>query len=66
MILKEFGFVAFFVDVKASSFCIHLSIIIYNVCLYVYNIYIYIYIYIYIIILPHYGPLTEMSTRNIS
>ena len=25
MILKGFGFVAFFVDVKASSFCIHLS-----------------------------------------
>jgi hypothetical protein len=25
MILKEFGFVAFFAGVKASSFCIHLS-----------------------------------------
>jgi len=25
MILKGFGFVAFFADVKASSFCIHLS-----------------------------------------
>ena len=29
MILKGFGFAAFFVDVKASSFCIHLS---YLVC----------------------------------
>jgi hypothetical protein len=25
MILKVFGFVAFFASVKASSFCIHLS-----------------------------------------
>jgi len=30
MILNGFDFVAFFVDVKASSFCIHLSCLVYS------------------------------------
>jgi hypothetical protein len=32
MILKGFGFVAFFAGVKASSFCIHLSCLVYQSC----------------------------------
>jgi hypothetical protein len=49
MILKGFGFVAFFAGVKASSFCIHLSCLVCSLSVVLTFDIKYIYIYIYIL-----------------